>query len=130
MTSTLLEYRKRGGYDPDALLSLAKSLADANRRDDSIGVLQDVLMVAPLRAEVHSQLGDQLLAAGRAAEAVIEYKALLAMAPQDMADAHYRLAKAYFAASDRASSREHLLYALEIAPHYREAQQLLLEVVR
>jgi cellulose synthase operon protein C len=130
MTSTLLEYRKRGGYDPDALLSLAKSLADANRRDDSIGVLQDVLMVAPLRAEVHSQLGDQLLAADRAAEAVTEYKALLAMAPQDMADAHYRLAKAYLAASDRTSSREHLLYALEIAPHYREAQQLLLEVVR
>jgi Tfp pilus assembly protein PilF len=52
------------------------------------------------------------------------------MAPQDMADAHYRLAKAYFAASDKTSSREHLLYALEIAPHYREAQQLLLEVVR
>jgi tetratricopeptide (TPR) repeat protein len=130
MTSTLLEYRKRGGYDPDALLSLAKSLINANRRDDSIGVLEDVLMVAPLRAEVHSQLGDQLLAAGRAADAVTEYKALLAMAPQDMADAHYRLAKAYLAVSDRASSREHLLYALEIAPHYREAQQLLLEVVR
>ena len=130
MTSTLLEYRKRGGYDPDALLSLAKSLSDANRRDDSIGVLEDVLMVAPLRAEVHSQLGDQLLAANRAPEAVIEYKALIAMAPQDMADAHYRLAKAYLAVSDRASSREHLLYALEIAPHYREAQQLLLEVVR
>jgi cellulose synthase operon protein C len=130
MTTTLLEYRKRGGYDPDALLSLAKSLADANRRDDSIGVLQDVLMVAPLRAEVHSQLGDQLLAAGRAVDAVTEYKALLALAPQDMADAHYRLAKAYLAAADRPSSREHLLYALEIAPHYREAQQLLLEVVR
>jgi tetratricopeptide (TPR) repeat protein len=130
MTSTLLEYRKRGGYDPDALLSLAKSLADAKRGDDAIAVLQDVLMVAPLRAEVHSQLGDQLLAAGRGAEAVVEYKALLAMAPQDMADAHYRLAKAYMAAGDKTSSREHLLYALEIAPHYREAQQLLLEVVR
>ncbi len=130
MTSTLLEYRKRGGYDPDTLLSLAKSLTDANRRDDSIGVLQDVLMVAPLRAEVHSQLGDQLLAAGRAADAVTEFKALVAMAPQDMADAHYRLAKAYLAAADKPSSREHLLYALEIAPHYREAQQLLLEVVR
>ena len=25
---------------------------------------------------------------------------------------------------------EYLLYALEIAPHYREAQQLLLEIVR
>jgi tetratricopeptide (TPR) repeat protein len=130
MTSTLLEYRKRGGYDPDSLLALAKSLADAKRGDDSIAVLQDVLMVAPLRAEVHSQLGDQLLAAGRAADAVVEYKALVAMAPQDMADAHYRLAKAYFAAGDKNGSRDQLLYALEIAPHYREAQQLLLEVVR
>ena len=130
MTSTLLEYRKRGGYDPDTLMSLATSLTEANRRDDSIGVLQDVLMVAPLRAEVHSQLGDQLLAAGRAADAVTEFKALVAMTPQDMAGAHYRLAKAYLAAADKTSSREHLLYALEIAPHYREAQQLLLEVVR
>ncbi len=130
MTSTLLEYRKRGGYDPDALLALAKSLTEADRGADAIGVLDDVLMVAPLRPEVHSMLGDQLLAAGRAADAVVEYKALLALEPQDLADAHYRLAKAYFAASDKASSREHLLYALEIAPHYREAQQLLLEVVR
>jgi tetratricopeptide (TPR) repeat protein len=130
VTSTLLEYRKRGGYDPDALLALAKSLTEAKRDTDAIGVLDDVLMVAPLRPEVHSELGDLLLAAGRAADAVVEYKALLAMKPQDLADAHYRLAKAYFAASDKASSREHLLYALEIAPHYREAQQLLLEVVR
>jgi Tfp pilus assembly protein PilF len=47
-----------------------------------------------------------------------------------MADAHFRLAKAYLAGNDRPKSREHLLYALEIAPHYREAQQLLLEIVR
>jgi tetratricopeptide (TPR) repeat protein len=130
MRGTLLEYRKRGGYDPDALLALAKSLTEAGRNEEAIGVLDDVLMVAPLRQEVHSELGDRLLEAGRAADAVTEYKALLAMQPQDLADAHYRLAKAYLAASDKASSREHLLYALEIAPHYREAQQLLLEVVR
>jgi cellulose synthase operon protein C len=129
-TSTLLEYRKRGGYDPDALLSLATALTEAKREDDAIGVLHDVLMVAPLRPEVHSQLGDRLLAANRAPEAVVEYEALVAMAPQDMADAHYLLAKAYLAAADKTRSREHLLYALEIAPHYREAQQLLLEVVR
>jgi hypothetical protein len=129
-TSTLLEYRKRGGYDPDALLALSRALADADRTAESIDVLEDTLMVAPLRAEVHSDLGDRLLSAGRAADAVVEYRALLAMQPHDLADAHYRLAKAYLAIPDRASSREHLLYALEIAPHYREAQQLLLEVVR
>jgi Tfp pilus assembly protein PilF len=52
------------------------------------------------------------------------------MNPHDLADAHYRLAKALFAAGDKGKSREQLLYALEIAPHYREAQQLLLEIVR
>jgi tetratricopeptide (TPR) repeat protein len=128
--ATLLEYRKRGGHDPDALLALSRELVTAKRDGDATAVLEDVLMVAPLRQEVHLELGDRLLAASRSSEAVVEYRALLAMRPNDMADAHFRLAKAYLAANDKAGSREHLLYALEIAPHYREAQQLLLEVVR
>jgi len=127
---TLTKYRQRGGHDPDALLALARSLDEAERKADALDVLEDVLLVAPLRPEVHLTLGEALLAAGRATDAVVEYRALLAMQPHDLADAHYRLAKAYAAAEDRARSREHLLYALEIAPHYREAQQLLLEVVR
>jgi tetratricopeptide (TPR) repeat protein len=129
-TATLLEYRRLGGHDPDALISLAKALGTANRTADAISVLKDALMVAPLREEVHSELADRLTAAERPAEAAVEYQALLAMNPHDLADAHYRLAKAYFAAGDRDKSREQLLYALEIAPHYREAQQLLLEIVR
>jgi tetratricopeptide (TPR) repeat protein len=128
--ATLLEYRRRGGHDPDALLKLANWLEEANRPADSLAVLEDVLMVAPLRPEVHQELGDRLLAAGRPAEAAVEYRALLAMNPHDLAEAHFRLAKAYFAAKDRSRCREQLLYALEIAPNYREAQQLLLEIVR
>jgi tetratricopeptide (TPR) repeat protein len=129
-TTTLLEYRKRGGHDPDALIALARSLGDAGRTDESIDVFKDVLMVAPLRADVHREFGDRLVAANRPREALPEYQAFLAMNPQDLADAHYRLAKTYVALEDKAKGREHLLYALEIAPHYREAQQLLLEVVR
>jgi tetratricopeptide (TPR) repeat protein len=128
--ATLLEYRRRGGHDPDGLIKLANWLEEANRSAESLDVLEDTLMVAPLRAEVHEELGDRLLAAGRPAEAVTEYRALLAMNPHDLAEAHFRLAKAYFAAEDRSRCREQLLYALEIAPNYREAQQLLLEIVR
>jgi tetratricopeptide (TPR) repeat protein len=129
-TSTLLEYRNRGGYEPDALIALARALGDAGRSDESIDVFEDVLMVAPLRPGVHREFGERLAAAGRPHDALVEYQAFLAMNPQDLADAHYRLAKTYVALEDRAKGREHLLYALEIAPHYREAQQLLLEVVR
>jgi len=129
-TSTLLEYCARGGHDPDALIALARSLRDADRTDEALDVFEDVLMVAPLRAEVHREYGDLLVAADRPREALVEYRALLAMNPQDLAETHYRLAKTYVAVDDRAKGREHLLYALEIAPHYREAQQLLLEVVR
>ena len=74
--------------------------------------------------------GRELQIAERHREALGEYQAFLAMNPQDLAEAHYRLAKTYVAIEDRAKGREHLLYALEIAPHYREAQQLLLEIVR
>ena len=130
MTNTLLEYRRRGGYEPDALITLARTLGDAGRNDEALDVFEDVIMVAPLRSGVHLDYGDRLAAANRPREALVEYKALLAMNPQDLADAHYRVAKTYVALEDKAKGREHLLYALEIAPHYREAQQLLLEVVR
>ena len=85
-TATLLDYRRLGGHDPAALLALAKALAASDRNDAAIGVLDDVLMVAPLREEVHCELGDRLLAAGDAKRAVAEYQALLAMNPHDLGE--------------------------------------------
>jgi hypothetical protein len=130
MTNTLLEYRRRGGYQPEALITLARTLGEAARNDEALDVFKDVIMVTPLRSQVHLDYGDRLMAANRPREALVEYQALLAMNPQDLAEAHFRVAKTYVALEDKAKGREHLLYALEIAPHYREAQQLLLEVVR
>src|SRR5690606_27573248 len=39
-TSTLLEYRNRGGHDPDALMALARSLRDAERTDEALDVFE------------------------------------------------------------------------------------------
>ena len=92
--------------------------------------MTDALNVSPLDDETHVDLGGWLLAEQQPREALREYEASLAMNPHDQAAAHYRLATAYQQLEDPAKTLEHVLYALEIAPHYREAQQLLLEIAR
>ncbi len=92
-------------------------------------IYTDLLLVSPLNEQVHAELGDLLLDAERPVDAEREFQALFALNPHDQASAHLRLARAYLAQDRRELANEHLLYALEIAPHYREAQQLLLEMV-
>jgi hypothetical protein len=55
---------------------------------------------------------------------------VLAMKPHDLADAHYRVARASHLLKRNDDARRHLLSALEIAPHYRPAQKLLLETTQ
>ena len=126
----LEQYWRRGGHQPAALKELALWFAEAQRTGDAVDVLRDALYVAPLDDGLHIQLGEWLLEEQMPSEALREYKASLAMNPHDQAAAHYRLATAYRQLDDGAKTREHVLYALEIAPHYREAQRLLLEIVR
>ncbi len=126
----LTDYHRRGGHNPGALTRLADWLDEAERHDEALAVLKDVIWVAPMQVSLHTQLGDWLMRAGRADDALPEYQAMMAMDPQDKPAAHLRMARAYLALDDRERGREQLLYALDIAPHYREAQQLLMETVR
>jgi tetratricopeptide (TPR) repeat protein len=95
----------------------------------ALDVLEDMLLVVPLQQDLHAELGDRLLEDGRPRKALVEYEAFMALEPHDLASAHFRLAQAYRALEDLPRTREHLLYALEIAPHLREAQDLLLEII-
>ncbi|MBI1353944.1 MAG: tetratricopeptide repeat protein [Acidobacteria bacterium] len=124
----LEQYRDHGGRQPETLEKLAGWLQEADRRDDSIKTLTEVIYIWPGDEGLHVSLGEQLLAAGRSQEALREFRAALAMGPIDKAAAHYRLAEAYYKLSDRPQTRRHLLYALEAAPGYRPAQKLLLEI--
>ena len=128
--ATLAEYHRRGGHDPTALRQLGDWLYADGELEQAVSVLEDVLLVAPLNMELHADLGDRLLEVGRPEQALAEYQAFAALDPHDQANVHYRLARAYRNLEDDARAREHLLYALEIAPHYRAAQQMLLEIVR
>ena len=109
---------------------LARWQQEAGQLGYAIAALQAVNLVQPLDRELHGRLGDLLLEHGDAPAALNEYKVALALDPHDRAAAYFRLARAYQAEGDVAQSRSHLMLALDIAPNYRPAQRLLLELAR
>jgi tetratricopeptide (TPR) repeat protein len=125
---TLLAWRKASGWDPDGLRWLAKLLQQAQRPAEATTVLEAINYSDPLRAPGHAELGELLLTAGKAQDAVREYSVLLALDPLDTVAANFGLARAYRLAGDLPKTRRRLLEALETAPNYRPAQKLLLEL--
>lgn len=128
--ATLSAWRAAGGWDPDATRRLAGLLDGAGRGADALAVLESVNYSDPLRAEGHRELGERLLAAGRVADAEREFGVLLATAPQDFATAQFGLARAARQGGKADAARRHVLQALEVAPSYRPAQKLLLELTK
>lgn len=128
--SALEKFWQQGGYDPDALKRLAGWFDEAGRAEDAIAVLKSVNLVAPLDQELHGKLGDMLLATGSPEEALQEFSVALALNPHDKATAYYRLAQAYYELGNKESTQNHLLQALDVAPNFRPAQRLLLELSR
>ena len=61
-------------------------------------------------------------------DAAASLESLLLLAPDDTADLNYRLARSYRHLDDPRAKR-HLLLALEAAPRFRAAQELLLKMV-
>ena len=109
---------------------LAELLDEADRRAESLVVLESVNLSDPLRAGGHRELGERLLAVNRAADAMREFSVLLALAPADFATAQFGLARAARQGGREPEARRHVLQALEVAPSYRPAQELLLELTK
>ena len=126
--ATLAGYWRRGGRDPHALGRLVEWLSAAERRAEALPVQRSLALVTPLSPDARRRLGDFLLESGAYAEALDEYRAHLSLAPHDLADAHYRMARAHRELGQVAEARRHVLYALEIAPRFRAALSLLLEI--
>jgi tetratricopeptide (TPR) repeat protein len=128
--AALEKFWRRGGYAPAALKQLGGWLYEENRNDEAIEALQSINLVDPLDQELHGTLGDMLLEADRAEEALTEYSVALALDPHDKATANYRMASAYHKLGNDERSQDHLLQALDVAPNFRPAQRLLLDLMR
>ncbi len=127
---TLETFFRRGGYAPRALKALADRYVERGRHEDAAEVFMALNWVDPFDEDLHNKFGDTLMTLDRPEEALREYKVTLALKPLDQAAAHYRIARAYRALDDIEQTQEHLMTALDIAPQFRPAQLLLLELSR
>ena len=78
--------------------------------------------------ESHRHLGALWLEQKNYSGAIREYAAVVAFHPLDVAAAQFDLARAYFAAGQRDKAEDAVLASLEVAPGYRPAQKLLLQI--
>ena len=114
----------------DARLALEEALLGAGDDAGAAAALRDLAHVHPYEIEDHERLAALMEATGDLDGATLERRAVLALGPVDRATAHFQLARTLHLKGDRAAARSAVLAALEIAPNYEEALDLLLELRR
>jgi tetratricopeptide (TPR) repeat protein len=111
----------------------ARKLADLARTagdDRALGVALDrVVSLDPFDATAHTGWGRLALKRRDAVVATREFRAALVTGATDKAAAHCDLGESYLLAGQRAEAKREALAALEIAPSFERAQELLLNAV-
>jgi tetratricopeptide (TPR) repeat protein len=106
----------------------ADVLEELNRPAEAAAALDKAVQVWPYEIAVHERLATMMANLGNHTAAVRERAAVVALAPSDRASALYQLAVAQRDAGDAAAARRSVLRALEIAPNFESALELLLEL--
>ncbi|HEX2166109.1 MAG TPA: tetratricopeptide repeat protein [Longimicrobiales bacterium] len=127
-TEALRAHVERRESDYEAHLLLADLLEATGDARGAADVLERAMYIHPYDAAVHERMARLYSATDRPAKAVRERRAILALNPVNRADAHYHLAAALLEAGDLVQARSEVLRALEIAPNFTEAQELLLRL--
>jgi len=114
----------------DALLEEAAVQDSLGNEAASAHALQKAVQVFPYDLDVHRRLAVLDADIGDRLGAVRERTAVVALDPPDRAEALYHLAVAQMDAGHRDEARRTVLRALEIAPNYEDALELLLALRR
>jgi len=116
-------------------IDAARQLADLLRQsapDDlekALPVYQRISAIDPFDASAHAALGRIAMKQNDPETASREFRAVIALNPVDRAAAYTDLAEAYYSSGKKADAKKQTLAALEIAPSYERAQELLLKLV-
>jgi cellulose synthase operon protein C len=128
---TALEAWVREDFDNvEAARKLAALMREMNVTDPARlrPAYQRIVAIDPFDAEAQAQVGRLSMALNQPQLAVRHFKAVIGLKPVDAASAHTDLAESQLKSGQRADARRQTLAALEIAPGYERAQNLLLEI--
>jgi tetratricopeptide (TPR) repeat protein len=128
--SELEKLLEHANTDLESVRLLAREL-EANKSPSGklMSAYERLAQLDPFDAANHSKLGRLKMQAGDARTAVREFRAAIAAGSLDPAAAHSDLAESYLAVGDKVQARRAVLAAIEVAPGYPRAQELLLKVV-
>jgi tetratricopeptide (TPR) repeat protein len=108
------------------LAALLEPLGDAARTS---AALEWVVGIDPFDVEAQAGLGRHSMKRGDAPTAIKAFRTVLAANPADKAMAHTELGEAYLLAGRKTEAKKQSLAALEMAPQFERAQDLLLRLV-
>ena len=112
----------------DALKKLAQLKLDAGDKARALELLRLSFYVNPFEHAAHTMAGNLSLERNEADPAIREFQTALAANPPNIAEAQYNLARAYLALGKTAEAKRSVLRALEAAPGFEKAQELLLKL--
>ncbi len=123
---TLLESLQ---HDYGSAIILAEAALELDDYERAAYYIDRAIQVDPYRQDVHQLKADYAMAIEDSQLAVTEYEVLMKLEISDPVEARTNLAEAYLRNGQIAEAKQNVLYALEQAPSFERAQQLLLESV-
>jgi tetratricopeptide (TPR) repeat protein len=116
-------------YDHDSVTAardLTKLATEAHADADRDYGLHVTTDLDPFDPSAHAELGRRELTLKQNDAALVEFRAALALGPTNRAEAHADVAEAFLALNRRDEAKQEAILALEEAPTYARAQDLLL----
>jgi Flp pilus assembly protein TadD len=114
-------------YAYDACLKLAHAAQSDGEYDRAIHYLEKAIALNPYDQDVHRSLAAVAMQQLDYPTAIREYGVLLALDATDPALANTNLAEAFLLHGNQTEAKRYALAALEIAPMFERAQNILLD---
>lgn len=125
--NVLAEHVKRAADDIESAVTLLRLQIEAEQWQNAFETGQLVMAIDPLQPSVLRSLLVVSRALNDRGQSIELLEGLLELEPSDAARWHFQLAQTH-QGHDADAARRHVLFALEQAPRYRAAHDLLLEL--